>query len=104
LPAKTSSSSWPISPTTAAICATESQVANMPKPSGDMARAASENIANASAPLPTFSRMVPATPRVTSRRISWRMESIMRRTGQLAARDGMDDSGGEGSTRPGLEC
>src|SRR5207253_1642170 len=71
---RTSSSSWPINPTTAAIWATESQDANTPNPSGDIARAASENMANASAPLPTFKRMVPTTPRVTSRWINWRME------------------------------
>ena len=44
---------------------------------GDIVRAASENTANASAPLPTLSRMVPTTPRVTSRRMSWRMDLII---------------------------
>ena len=42
-----------------------------------LVRAASENNANASAPLPTLRRMVPATQRVTSRRMNWMMDSIM---------------------------
>lgn len=64
---RTRSNSWPSRPTTDAIWATESHVAKLPNASGNIACAASENIANARPPLPTFRKMVPATPRVTSR-------------------------------------